>query len=188
MFCRNKFSFMDICYQDIPWCLFHYVAQITTYLTKSVWHQFWSNLCSLWRNSDNPLSKYIKSQAKFKEPGICDSYSNTHGLGWILLANQIAWLLDLVTKPKPTAKDNQYASHLFTFCTHQNLVKGISYIYFTKYCVRIGTITLPLIIVISPNPCTFGLGFQPSSLVPSLVSSQRPHVWWWFLKPKHAQI
>ena len=32
------------------------------------------------------------------------------GLGWILLANKIAWLPVLVSQPKPIAYDNQYDS------------------------------------------------------------------------------
>ena len=52
------------------------------------------------------------------------------------------------------------------------------YIYFMKYCVRIESITLPLIFISLPNPCTLG----PNPLVPGLISSQRPRVRWWLLK------
>ena len=71
-----------------------------------------------------------------------------------LILTQIIWLLVLVTQPKPV--DNE-----------TNM----------KYCARIGTITLPLILRTHPTLVPSGWVFnpalfQPSPLAPGSVSSQ----------------
>ena len=93
-------------------------------------------------------------------------YSNACGLGWILLANQIAWLAVLVSQQRLSS-----LGWLVTWCKHKkwwpfNFTSGVKFAYFFLFCVRIGTFTSYLVRVDSDlrqvDPCPHaGFSTQP---------------------------